>query len=66
MFSLLISGHYMYIEADDGSPNDYALLTSPLIAAGEYCFEFYYYMYGADIGGKAETILLYHNSLRRF
>nr|XP_027211163.1 MAM and LDL-receptor class A domain-containing protein 1-like [Penaeus vannamei] len=46
-------GHYMYIEADDGSPNDYALLTSPSIAAGQYCFEFYYYMYGADIGGLA-------------
>ena len=29
-----------------------ATLESPLIPIQMYCFEFYYYMYGDDVGGE--------------
>lgn len=29
-----------------------AILESPLIPARAYCFEYYYYMYGDDVGGE--------------
>ena len=29
-----------------------AVLESPLIPSQDYCFEFYYYMFGADVGGE--------------
>lgn len=35
-----------------------AILESPLIPADPYCFEFYYYMYGDDVGGELIILLL--------
>lgn len=35
-----------------GSETALAVLESPLIPVQTYCFEFWYYMYGDDIGGE--------------
>ncbi|XP_069940952.1 MAM and LDL-receptor class A domain-containing protein 2-like isoform X2 [Cherax quadricarinatus] len=43
-------GHYMFMSARTGWPGAEAVLKSPVILGGDYCFEFYYYMSGQDIG----------------
>ncbi|XP_071520575.1 LOW QUALITY PROTEIN: MAM and LDL-receptor class A domain-containing protein 1-like [Panulirus ornatus] len=46
-----VLGHYLYMEADSGEMSFTAILESPYISAGEYCFELYYYMFGKDVSG---------------
>lgn len=51
--SSFLSGHYMYIESSyPRKQNDTARLISPVYKAthGEHCLQFYYNMYGADVG----------------
>ena len=44
-------GHYMYMEADNHSPNAKARLISPTYpGSSTMCLEFWYNMYGADVG----------------
>ncbi|XP_042229112.1 MAM and LDL-receptor class A domain-containing protein 2-like [Homarus americanus] len=45
-----IYGHYMLMSASIGWQGSQAFLRSPPITGGDYCFEFYYYMSGQDIG----------------
>ena len=43
-------GYYLFMEASSPRKfNDTARLLSPSIAPGDYCFRFYYYMYGSDV-----------------
>ena len=46
------TGYYMYIETSDPrQTGDYAKLNSPgLQFSGSMCLQFYYHMYGADMG----------------
>ena len=37
------------MEATDRKFNDSTRLLSPSIAPGQYCFSFFYYMYGEDV-----------------
>ncbi|XP_030849918.1 MAM and LDL-receptor class A domain-containing protein 1-like [Strongylocentrotus purpuratus] len=46
-----MTGYYAYIEADNRTPGSTAwLMTHMYPGAGVHCVEFYYYMYGANIG----------------
>ncbi|XP_045625135.2 MAM and LDL-receptor class A domain-containing protein 2 [Procambarus clarkii] len=49
-------GHYMFMSARTGWPGADGILRSSLIDAGDYCFEFYYYMSGQDIGALLVSI----------
>ena len=41
----------MYMEASSRQPGDYAKLNSPKLRFnGSMCLQFYYHMYGADMG----------------
>ncbi|XP_045213596.1 astacin-like [Mercenaria mercenaria] len=42
-------GHYIYVEAS-GHKNQGAKLDSQAYPGGDYCVDFYYHMYGSDIG----------------
>ncbi|KAG7165100.1 MAM and LDL-receptor class A domain-containing protein 2-like 1, partial [Homarus americanus] len=61
-----VKGHYLYVEADDGMIHSSAILESPLVPAGTYCFEFYYSMYGRDIGGLAVQVQNNHSAQTLF
>lgn len=52
------TGHYLFMYASSGWPGAQSVLQSAVIPGGNYCFEFYYYMNGQDIGGKVISILL--------
>lgn len=45
----ILPGHYIYLEAS-GHRNQGAKLDSKDYPGGDYCVDFYYHMYGADIG----------------
>ena len=52
------TGYYMYIETSiPRQPGDYATLNSPLLQfSGSMCLQFYYHMYGADMGALTVSI----------
>ncbi|KAK8747584.1 hypothetical protein OTU49_016474 [Cherax quadricarinatus] len=52
-----VYGHYLYIETDSVLVSSSAVLESSLIPSGTYCFEFYYSMYGKDIGAFAVRVV---------
>ena len=53
MLFFISTGHYIYMDAAASTTNtSIAVLESPLIPSQDYCFEFYYYMFGADVGGE--------------
>jgi meprin B len=43
------SNNYLYVEAS-GHSNQYARLDSKSFPGGDYCIDFYYHMYGSDMG----------------
>jgi len=43
------NGKFIYLEASIGSYGDKAKILSSSIPAGDYCFSFYYHMYGQDV-----------------
>lgn len=43
-----------------------AILESPLIEPRSYCFEFYYYMYGEDVGGELTNMAYFVLSWSKF
>ena len=46
-----VSGHYMYVEASSRTRGSNAKLVSPKYqGADDQCMEFYYHMYGSNIG----------------
>ncbi|XP_052768206.1 MAM and LDL-receptor class A domain-containing protein 1-like [Mya arenaria] len=42
-------GYFIYVDAT-GNPGELAKLRSPNFPMGHYCFEFWYHMYGEDMG----------------
>ncbi|XP_035827621.1 MAM and LDL-receptor class A domain-containing protein 1-like [Aplysia californica] len=58
------SGHFLYIEASNRSPNDTAVLSSPQIRLSTTsCLSFYYHMYGSTMG----TLQVYkRNGVNRY
>ena len=50
---LLFPGRYLYLEATDRQPGDSVSLTSPAFnsSGNGTCVEFWYHMYGVDVGG---------------
>lgn len=53
---LFISGKYLYLEATS-HVNQTARLDSKEYPAGDYCIDFYYHMYGSDMGSLSLNIL---------
>ncbi|XP_052276013.1 uncharacterized protein LOC127875198 [Dreissena polymorpha] len=49
------SGYYIYAEAS-GNMEQLAKLRSPNFFPGRYCFEFFYHMYGEDMGSLTLTM----------
>lgn len=51
---LLLIGHYMFIETSQGAPNSLARMYSRWVySTGQHCIQFFYSMYGRDIGSLA-------------
>ncbi|KAH3853204.1 uncharacterized protein LOC127875192 [Dreissena polymorpha] len=50
-----VSGHYIYAEAS-GNMKQLTKLRSPNFFSGLYCFEFFYHMYGEDMGSLTLTM----------
>lgn len=52
--SILLSGSYLYINAQPRKENDVAIIRSPEMELpmgyGPICFVFFYHMYGSDMG----------------
>ncbi|CAL4063834.1 unnamed protein product, partial [Meganyctiphanes norvegica] len=59
-------GHYMYVDASSGHYGEEATLTTEQIKAGDYCFHFYYYMFGPNVGGLAVNAIYGNNNKQVF
>lgn len=54
---VVVSGYYLLAEAS-GNLNKKTKITSPFFPPGKYCIEFYYHMFGRDMGRMWMKLLL--------